>query len=326
MRDTDLIHQAAELIKQGGVIAFPTETVYGLGADALNPLAVARIFEIKNRPYFDPLIVHIANFDEMSRLVINTPADAKKLIKRFWPGPLTLVLSKTDEVPDLVTAGLPTVAIRMPKHPISLQLINDAGCPIAAPSANPFGYVSPTTATHVRDLLGSQVDLILDGGPCEVGLESTIISFAEEKPRLLRPGGLPIEEIEPIIGKVEIDQSEEDSPSSPGRLPRHYAPRTPIVIEEWKRNLEVYQNKKVGLLSFQEGNLSFPFQHVEVLSQRGDLREAAATLFAAVRRLDILDLDLILVEAVPEVGLGRAIMDRLRRASRRSEVHEARKE
>ena len=203
---------------------------------------------------------------------------------------------------------------------MALRLIKEAGCPIAAPSANPFGYVSPTTADHVREQLGDRVDLILDGGACEVGLESTIVSFSEGTPRLLRPGGLPLEEIESIIGKVEANSIEEEKPSSPGRLPRHYAPRTPIVIEGWKQNLGAYQNKKVGLLAFREVNLSFPFHHVEVLSPRGDLREAAANLFAALRRLDALTLDLILAEAVPEAGLGRAIMDRLRRASSNLEI------
>jgi L-threonylcarbamoyladenylate synthase len=315
--ETEQIRQAAGMIRRGGVVAFPTETVYGLGADALNPLAVARIFEIKNRPFFDPLIVHIADLNEMSRLVITIPTDAEKLIQRCWPGPLTIVLSKKEEVPDLVTAGLPTVAIRMPSHPMALRLIKEAGCPIAAPSANPFGYVSPTTAEHVRDQLGDRVDLILDGGPCEVGLESTIVSFSEERPRLLRPGGLPLEEIEAIIGRVELGPDEEEKPSSPGRLPRHYAPRTPIVIDGWEKNIETYQNKKTGLLAFRQVPGSFPFSDVEVLSPEGDLREAAVNLFAAIRRLDALNLDVILAEAVPEVGLGRAIMDRLRRASKR---------
>ncbi|HSB05412.1 MAG TPA: L-threonylcarbamoyladenylate synthase, partial [Thermodesulfobacteriota bacterium] len=288
MNDSDLIHQAAKIIRQGGVVAFPTETVYGLGANALNSLAVARIFEIKDRPHFDPLIVHIADLDEMSRLVSDLPLPAEKLIKRCWPGPLTIVLLKKEEVPDIVTAGLPTVAIRMPKHPMALHLIREASCPIAAPSANPFGYVSPTTAEHVREQLGDRVDLILDGGPCEVGLESTILSFSEERPRLLRPGGLPLEEIESIIGKVEVNPIEEEKPSSPGRLPKHYAPRTPIVIEGWENNLESYQNKKIGLLAFRKVNIPFPFHHVDVLSPRGDLREAAANLFSAIRRLDAL--------------------------------------
>ena len=318
MNESDSIHRAAKIIRQGGVVAFPTETVYGLGADALNPLAVARIFEIKNRPYFDPLIVHIADLDEMSRLVFDIPLPAEKLIKHCWPGPLTIVLLKKEEVPDIVTAGLPTVGIRMPKHPIALQLISAAECPIAAPSANPFGYVSPTTADHVHDQLGDRVDLILDGGPCEVGLESTILSFSQDKPRLLRPGGLPLEEIESIIGRVGMNPIEEEKPSSPGRLPKHYAPRTPIVIEGSENNLENYQNKKIGFLAFQEVKVSFPFHHVDVLSPGGDLREAAANLFAAIRRLDALNLDLILAEALPEVGLGRAIMDRLRRASKKS--------
>jgi L-threonylcarbamoyladenylate synthase len=317
MEEVETIQQAAEIIKTGGVVAFPTETVYGLGADAFDPIAVARIFEIKNRPYFDPLIVHIADLNEMSRLVIDIPHSAEKLIKRFWPGPLTIIFLKKEGVPDIVTAGLPTVAVRMPRHPIALQLIREARRPIAAPSANPFGYVSPTTAEHVREQLGNRVDLILDGGPCEVGLESTILSFAEGKPRLLRPGGLPLEEILSVIGEVETSPVEEAKPSSPGRLPRHYAPRTPIVIEGWQENLEAYQKKKIGLLAFREVNVSFPFHHVEVLSPRGDLREAAANLFAAIRRLDVLNLDLVLAEPVPEVGLGRAIMDRLRRASKR---------
>lgn len=317
MEEVETIHRGAEIIRNGGVVAFPTETVYGLGADAFDPIAVARIFEIKNRPSFDPLIVHIADLDEMSRLATVIPLSAEKLIKRFWPGPLTIVFLKKEEVPDIVTAGLPTVAIRMPRHPIALQLIKKADRPIAAPSANPFGYVSPTTAEHVREQLGNRVDLILDGGPCEVGLESTILSFSEGKPRLLRPGGLPLEEIESVIGGVETSPVEEEKPSSPGRLPRHYAPRTPIVINEWKQNLGAYQNKKIGLLAFREVNVSFPFHHVEVLSPEGDLRKAAANLFAAIRRLDVLNLDLILAEPVPEVGLGRAIMDRLRRASKR---------
>ena len=320
MTEDQTIRRAAAVIRGGGLVAFPTETVYGLGADAFNPLAVARIFEIKNRPYFDPLILHIADFNDLSKLILDLPVPAERLIKRFWPGPLTVVLSKKDEVPDIVTAGLPTVAVRMPDHFMALSLIQAAGSPIAAPSANPFGYVSPTTAEHVRDQLGDQVDLILDGGPCEIGLESTILSFLEERPRLLRPGGLPLEEIESIIGTVEIRPIGENSPSSPGRLPKHYAPRTPIVVEGWEKHLDNDQNKKVGLLAFREVRVSLPFQHVELLSPGGDLREAAANLFAAIRRLDAMNLDLILAEPVPEVGLGRAIMDRLRRASNQSEI------
>ena len=315
MRDKELIQQAAEIIKRGGIVAFPTETVYGLGADAFNPLAVARIFEVKKRPYFDPLIVHVASHGDPAKLVIDIPSDAKKLMERFWPGPLTVALLKREEVPDIVTAGLPSVAIRMPKHEMALSLIEQADCPIAAPSANPFGYLSPTTAEHVRDQLGDQIDFILNGGTCEVGVESTIVSFSKGKPRLLRPGGVELEEIESIIGKVEVIPIEEGRPSAPGMLPRHYAPRTPIILNWNDKNLDIYKNKKIGLLAFREPRNNLKFSKVEVLSKKGDIREAAANLFAAIRRLDALNLDLIVAESIPEIGLGRAIMDRLRRAS-----------
>ena len=315
MENNEVIRKAAEIIKRGGIVAFPTETVYGLGANAFNPLAVARIFEVKRRPYFDPLIVHVASHGDPEKLVIDIPSDAKKLMERFWPGPLTVVLLKREEVPDIVTAGLPSVAIRMPKHEMALSLIKQADCPIAAPSANPFGYLSPTTAEHVRDQLGDQIDFILNGGTCEVGVESTIVSFSKGKPRLLRPGGVELEEIESIIGKVEVIPIEEGRPSAPGMLPRHYAPRTPIILNWNDKNLDIYKNKKFGLLAFKGTKNHLKFHHVEVLSKNGDFREAAANLFAAIRRLDNLDLDLILAETVPEVGLGRAIMDRLRRAS-----------
>ena len=312
MKETPLIRQAAQIIRNGGIVAFPTETVYGLGADAFNALAVARIFEVKRRPYFDPLIVHVANPANVERLVKEIPSSAKKLMERFWPGPLTVVLLKEENIPDIVSAGLPTVAVRMPNHPMALSLIKESRCSIAAPSANPFGYLSPTTAEHVREQLGDQVDLILDGGPCSVGVESTIVSFLEGECRLLRPGGLPLEEIEPLIGKVEISPTE-DRPSAPGMLPRHYAPRTPIVLDWNEENLEFYKN--IGLLAFQEAKNNVKFRHIEILSKKGDMREAAANLFTAIRRLDALNLDLIMAEPVPEIGLGRAIMDRLRRAS-----------
>lgn len=318
MSDNQIIHRAAQIIQRGGIVAFPTETVYGLGADAFNPLAVARIFEVKRRPYFDPLIIHVANPVDVKKLVKEIPSNAKKLIERFWPGPLTVVFLKKEDIPDIVTAGLPTVAIRMPNHSMALALIKECKCPIAAPSANPFGYLSPTTAEHVRDQLGDQVDLILDGGSCPVGVESTIVSFSENKPRLLRPGGVSLEEIESIIEKVEISPIE-GRPSAPGMLPKHYAPRTPIILDWSKKNYDSYKDKKIGLLAFKEQKNFLKFHQIEVLSKKGDLREAAANLFSAIRRLDAHYLDLILAESIPEVGLGRAIMDRLRRATSKGE-------
>jgi L-threonylcarbamoyladenylate synthase len=314
MRNLESIQKAAQIIKRGGIVAFPTETVYGLGADVFNPLAVARVFEVKRRPYFDPLIVHVGLPCDVKKLAKEIPTNAKKLIEKFWPGPLTVVLSKKNNISDIVTAGLQTVAVRMPDHPMALSLIEESRCPIAAPSANLFGCVSPTTAEHVREQLGDRVDLILDGGPCPVGVESTIVSFFEGMARLLRPGGVPLEEIESIIGRVEVGPTKE-TPSAPGMFPSHYAPRTPIVLDWDEKNLVLSTNKNFGLLAFQGTKSGGRFRHIEILSKKGDMREAAANLFAAIRRLDALNLDLIMAEPVPEIGLGRAIMDRLRRAS-----------
>ena len=319
MKDAEAIRKAAGIIRGGGIVAFPTETVYGLGANGYNPLAVARIFEVKRRPSFDPLILHVADPADVRKLVKEIPSSAKKLIERFWPGPVTVVLLKEENIPDIVTAGLPSIAVRMPDHPMALSLIKQSKCPIAAPSANPFGYLSPTTAEHVREQLGDQVDLILDGGPCTVGVESTIVSFLDGKPRLLRPGGVSLEEIESVIGKVEISPIKGDKPSAPGMSSRHYAPRTPIVLDWSEKSLDSYKGRRIGLLAFRKPGTSLNFNHIEVLSKKGDLREAAANLFTAIRRLDDLKLDLILAESVPEVELGRAIMDRLRRATSKGE-------
>jgi L-threonylcarbamoyladenylate synthase len=306
------IRRAAEAIRRGGVAAFPTETVYGLGADALNGEAVARVFEIKGRPRFDPLIVHVAGGSQVTALAADFPADARALTKRFWPGPLTVILPKRTTVPEITTAGLPTVALRMPDNPIAQGLIVEAGTPIAAPSANPFGHVSPTAAEHVRRQLGGRVNVILDGGPCRVGVESTIVSFAGKRPALLRPGGLPVEDIEAVVGRLSIPEQTETTPLSPGRLPRHYAPRTPFMILPDTEPLP--DGLRVGLLCLRPPSATNSVAVVEALSETGDLREAAAGLFAAIRRLDNLGLDLIVARPVPEAGLGRAIMDRLRRA------------
>ncbi len=314
------IQRAAEIIRRGGIVAFPTETVYGLGADAFNPFAVARVFEVKKRPSFDPLIVHVADPIDAKKLAKEIPSNAKKLIEKFWPGPLTIVVLKEENIPDIVTAGLPSLAIRMPNHPMALALIKESKCPIAAPSANVFGYLSPTTAEHVRDQLDDQVDLILDGGPCPVGVESTIISFLEKKPMVLRPGGVSLEEIESIIGKVRTLPFK-DRPTAPGMLPKHYAPRTPIVLDWSEKNFDLYKDRNIGLLVLQEPRDDLKLHPTEILSKNGDLREAAANLFAAIRRLDALNLDLIVATSIPEVGLGRAIVDRLRHAASKEECN-----
>jgi L-threonylcarbamoyladenylate synthase len=307
------IADAADTLRCGGVVAFPTETVYGLGAHAFDRAAVQRVFEIKNRPHDDPLIAHVADAWQARYLVQDFPAEAWDLARRFWPGPLTLVLPKIGSLPDLVTAGLPTVAIRMPNHAMALALLQEVGVPIAAPSANPFGRLSPTTAEHVRDQLGDQVDLILDGGPCWVGVESTIVSFCGPRPTLLRPGGIAAEDLEAVLGPLVCPPPHDPVPRAPGRLPRHYAPRTPLVLCSDVSG--VPQGQRVGLLCLQRPPDAGRFAAVEALSEAGDLTQAAGNLFAALRRLDALGLDVIVAQPVPAKGLGAAIMDRLRKAS-----------
>lgn len=307
---------AAEVIRKGGLVAFPTETVYGLGGDAFNPDAVARIFEVKERPSFDPIIVHIADFDDIRRLCKKVDERAKILAERFWPGPLTIVLKKSEKVPDIVTAGLDTVAVRMPSHPVARKLIGYSKTPIAAPSANLFGRLSPTTAEHVKEQLGDRIDIIIDAGRCEVGVESTVIDLTGE-PTILRLGGTPVEEIEKVIGRVRI-LTRSDKPRSPGQLSKHYSPKTPLRIIRGEIGVE--RGEKAGLLAFRrpDDDMAKRFEKIEVLSSSNDLnealRQAAQNLFSALHRLDKANLDVIYAEQVPEIGLGKAIMDRLRKA------------
>lgn len=309
------LEDAAAILRDGGTVAFPTETVYGLGANALDATAVARIFEIKGRPRFDPLIVHVASVAQARELVEAWPDLADELTARFWPGPLTLVLPKADVIPAIVTAGLPTVALRMPAHPIALELIEAAGVPVAAPSANRFGGISPTTSEHVRRQLEDAVDLVVDGGPSRVGVESTVISLVDSSPVLLRAGGLPVEEIEEVAGPVGRPSADPSLPTSPGQLARHYAPRTPLTVcDDWR---DVPISGRTGLLALEAPGTEASFDSVEVLSANADLREAAANLFAALHRLDALGLDHIVAVRVPDIGLGLAINDRLRRAAHR---------
>ncbi len=293
-------------------MAFPTETVYGLGADAFNARAVARVFEVKARPSFDPLIVHLAEPGEIGRVAV-PDARAETLAARFWPGPLSLVLPRRPVVPDLVTAGLETVAVRVPDHAAARALLRAAETPVAAPSANPFGYVSPTTVEHVIDQLGDRVDLVLDGGPCRVGLESTIVSLLADTPVLLRPGGVSREDLEEVLGQRIASPTRADRPLAPGQLQRHYATRTPLRI--LPREAGRAPEGRVGLLALRDNPRAAGFAAVEVLSPDGQLGIAASNLFAALRRLDALSLDLLVAEPCREEGVGRAIMDRLRRCA-----------
>ncbi len=304
----------ADILRKGGLAALPTETVYGLGANALDPVAVARIFAAKERPFFDPLIVHLADLDWLPRVVKSFPPIAKTLAERFWPGPMTLVLPKSEVVPDLVTSGMPTVGIRIPDHELTRQVLRLANVPVAAPSANLFGRLSPTTAEHVREQLGDRIDALLDGGPCRVGVESSILRVEGDRVTLLRPGGIPVEEIEIAVGApVHHELTTGDKPAAPGMLDSHYAPRTPLTVGNqippaapWPRS---------GLLTFEAPHDSHGYAMVEVLSPKGDLVTAAAQFFQALHRLDAAGLDGIFAIAFPDRGLGRALNDRLKRAA-----------
>jgi L-threonylcarbamoyladenylate synthase len=308
--------QACALLRANELVAFPTETVYGLGANALETEAVLKIFETKGRPEFDPLIVHTRDAKSAFALARDVPKLAHQLAERFWPGPLTLVLPKKDLIPDLVTSGMPTVALRVPAHPLAHALLEAFDGPLAAPSANRFGRISPTTAEHVRSEFGDAVKLVLDGGPCKTGVESTIVSLVGPVPALLRPGGTPVEALKELIPNLSFPGSDPLHPMAPGQLPSHYAPRTPLVLAEASAHA-AFKGRKLGLLMVGPARPSSGFERVEVLSSKGDLREAAAGLFAAMRRLDESGLDLIIAELARDVGLGLAINDRLRRASRR---------
>jgi L-threonylcarbamoyladenylate synthase len=318
-----VITVAVELLRKGEIVGLPTETVYGLAADALNPIAVAKIFEAKERPFFDPLIVHlpdekwlerVAKIDDRSRGAI------KKLITQFWPGPLTLVLNRQPIVPEIVTAGLETVAVRMSSHPVFSEIISAFGKPFAAPSANRFGRISPTTAQHVFDELSGRIPLIIDAGPTAHGIESTIVAVRDSKVDILRRGPVTAEQLAEF-GKVNtVGRSKRIS--APGQLPSHYAPKTPLRLIDNAKSFALVKNNRVGLLAWGGVAAEEGFAAVRILSEHQDLPEAAANLFRCLRELDELDLDLIVAERVPAQGLGAAILDRLERASHDSDIRD----
>ncbi len=307
------IERAVELLRNGGVVAFPTETVYGLGADAFNPYAVARVFEIKNRPRFDPLIVHICEKDWIYRITDEVPPEAQRLMYHFWPGPLTMILPKRNDIPDVVTAGLTTVGIRMPSHPVALNLIRKLGMPIAAPSANPFGYVSPTQADHVRKLFGDKLPLILDGGDSVFGIESTIVSIKDKKIYIHRHGAISDEELTAVAGTV-YEKTEGTVCEAPGELPYHYAPAKPLRLIDSPKDIEI---EKSAFLSFGIPEKNIAAKYIKILSDKKDLREAATNFFSSLIELDNKDVEIIYAEKMPEIGLGKAMMDRLRKASKK---------
>jgi L-threonylcarbamoyladenylate synthase len=310
------IDRAANALLQGKLVAIPTETVYGLAANALDEKAVLSVFEAKQRPFFDPLIIHLPSMEAVKRYAILNDERLIKLATTFWPGPLTLLLPKKEIIPPIVTSGLERVAVRVPQHPLSLQLLEKINVPLAAPSANPFGYVSPTTAEHVNKQLGGKVDYILDGGPSSVGLESTIIGIEDNTVCIYRLGGLVLEEIEEVVGKLELRINNSSDPKAPGQLKNHYAPKKPLyLVGNPAELIDKNPDKKITVLTF--GDKSYPGSGMQLLnlSKTRDLKEAALNLFSYLRLADENDTDMVICEKLPDEGLGKAINDRLRRAS-----------
>lgn len=331
--ETEKIGVAADFIKRGGLVAFPTETVYGLGADALNPKAVRSLFEAKRRPLDNPPIVHVGYVKDVSRLTKKVSPKTERLMKSFWPGPLTFILRRSEVIPDVTVAGLDTIAVRMPRHSVALALIRESGCSIAAPSANLAGKPSPTTAQHVLDDLDGRIDAVLDAGSTRIGVESTVLDMTVDPPQVLRPGGTPCEKLEKFLGRVELHPvviAEKElainEVRSPGMKHRHYAPDADVIVVEGelsavvskvKELAEVYMRKggKVGVLATDETVDYYMVDVVKSLGSRRNLAVIAKNLFRLLREFDLESVDVIIAESIPAEGLGLAVMNRLRKAS-----------
>jgi len=331
--EIEKIRIAAKVIKNSGLVAFPTETVYGLGADALNPEAVAKIFEAKERPPDNPIIVHIADKQDVYKLAREVPSSAKRLIEKFWPGPLTLILKRSSIVPDITIVGLDTIAIRMPSNKVALALIKESGTPIAAPSANLAGKPSPTEAQHVINDLAGRIDIVLDAGPTKIGVESTVIDMTTPIPKILRPGGISYEKLKSVIGSVELHpiavaekKMRLTKVPSPGMKHRHYAPEAEMSLIEGEPDkvvrriqelaaLHMAKGRKVGILATDESQSSYEGDVVKSLGSRNDTETIAKNLFRLLREFDREKVDVIIAEGVTRRGLGLAVMNRLRRAA-----------
>ncbi|MEM3898831.1 MAG: L-threonylcarbamoyladenylate synthase [Candidatus Bathyarchaeia archaeon] len=331
--EIEAIRIAANIIKKGGLVAFPTETVYGLGADALNPKAVKNLFKAKKRPPDNPPIIHVGDVKDVYRLVREVPEKAEKLMEKFWPGPLTLILKRSEIVPDVTVSGLDTIAIRIPKHNVALALIRESDCPIAAPSANLAGRPSPTMAEHVLEDLDGRIDAVLDAGPTNIGVESTVLDLTVNPPQILRPGGTPYEVLKEFLGNIELHpvatadgKVHIDEARSPGMKHKHYAPKAKVVVVEGDleavmkkiaKLVDYYRQRKlkVGVLATNETAAAYRADVVKFLGSRGRLEDAARNLFRLLREFDVEGVDIIIAEGVPTEGLGLAVMNRLRKAS-----------
>ncbi|WP_396602323.1 L-threonylcarbamoyladenylate synthase [Algibacter sp. R77976] len=310
------IQKAVALLTADKLVAIPTETVYGLAGNIFSEKAIKSIFETKKRPFFNPLIVHIPSVESLDSIVSHIPEKAKKLADAFWPGSMTLVLKKQSTIPDLITAGKDTVAVRVPNHPVTLELLKQLPFPLAAPSANPFGSISPTKPEHVERYFKNDIEQVLDGGPCTNGIESTIIGFENDEPIIYRLGALALEDIEAVAGTVRIKNKKEVSPDAPGMLDRHYAPSTKTILSEnILAEIKKHSGKRIGVLTFKTDLKTESITLQIILSQKGDMAEATSKLYDAMHHLDHQNLDVIVAEKFPDFGLGKSINDRLQRAT-----------
>tara|TARA_R110002012_G_scaffold283090_1_gene473055 strand:+ start:3426 stop:4382 length:957 start_codon:yes stop_codon:yes gene_type:complete len=311
------ISKAVDILNNEDVVAIPTETVYGLAGNIYSEKAIRKIFDVKQRPLFNPLIVHLHTIKQLEEIVSHVPPKAQMLANAFWPGSLTLVLKKKANIPDVITAGKDTVAVRIPNHPVTLELLKKLSFPLAAPSANPFNRISPTNALHVEYYFKNSIQMVLDGGECQNGLESTIIGFEKNEPILYRLGAIAIEDIENVVGKITVKNKEEKAPNAPGMLAKHYAPKTKTyLVDNLEEFLERHTNKAIGVIVLSENLNAENIKHIEILSRSGDLKEAASKLYSALHRLDGLNLNMIVAQRFPNFGLGKSINDRLERATK----------
>ena len=309
------ISKAITLLTNEQLVAIPTETVYGLAGNIFSEKAIKSIFSTKKRPFFNPLIVHIPSVDSLDGIVIHVPEKAKLLAEAFWPGSMTLVLKKNDKIPDIITAGKDTVAVRVPNHPLTLELLRQLPFPLAAPSANPFGSISPTKPEHVERYFKDDIQQVLDGGSCINGIESTIIGFDNDEPIIYRLGALALEDIEAVVGEIHIKNKEEATPDAPGMLARHYAPSTrTFLVDDIANEVEKHKGKKIGILVFKDSLNDASLTEI-ILSEKGSMQEAASKLYDSLHELDHQKLDVIITERFPDNGLGKSINDRLQRAT-----------
>lgn len=309
--------KASEILNREELVAIPTETVYGLAGNIYSDTAIKKIFEMKKRPFFNPLIVHIHSVEQVKDLAVDFPEKAQQLAKVFWPGSLTLILPKNDTVPDLITAGNNTVGIRMPDHALTLELLKNLPFPLAAPSANPFTYISPTKAQHVKNYFDGKLEMVLDGGNCANGIESTIVGFENDEPVVYRLGSISTEEIEKVIGNVSVRNNKEQAPNAPGMLEKHYSPRTKTyLVQDITDFIKQHPEKKIGLLLHSTNHKNFNVSNVIYLTKTGNLKEAASNLYSAMHKMDQLDLDMIIAQRLPNYDLGQSINDRLERATK----------